>query len=338
MTRVRLVFIIALACAASALAQEPPGGRVPPQWLQAHLRDADLRIVDLRSDIREYWKAHIPGAVYLSPEALRLPHRGVPGMLAPPQILAGILGRLGVTPDTLVVAVSEANDFHASYLLWALDYLGHRRWALLSGGMKRWVEERRPLTQDYPQVRPMHYRIPGPRPDRRATLEQVRDALDDDSTILLDVRPSALYTGEEGAWKRPGHIRGAVNLFWGHNLTETGAFKPIEDLQSMYEAVGATPDRRIIVSCGQGQMASQTYLVLRYFLGYPDVRLYDGSFSEWSNHDDLPVETGRGAVPRASGAHESSAAGRDLSAEEERPPCPFDPTEEERPEDDPARN
>jgi len=329
-----MAVLLAALVAMPLCAQQATPGRVSPEWLQSHLGDPDLRVVDLRASIKEYWTAHIPGAVYLSPEALRLPQGGVPGMLAPPPILAGILGRLNVTPETRVVAVSEVNDFHASYLLWALDYLGHRRWALLSGGMKRWAEEKRPLTQDYPVIRSTRYRIPGLRPEVRATLAQVRDGLEDGSILLLDVRPRALYTGEEGTWKRLGHIKGAVHLFWGDNLTETGAWKSDEDLRAVYEAVGATPDKRIVVYCGQGQMASQTYVVLRYLLGYSRVQLYDGSFSEWSNHDDLPVEASA-ETPQMSGAQ---AAGRDLSAEEERPPCPFDPTQEERPEDDPARN
>jgi thiosulfate/3-mercaptopyruvate sulfurtransferase len=111
---------------------------------------------------------------------------------------------------------------------------------------------------------------------------------------LLDVRPAELYTGEKGFWKRKGHIKGAINHFWGEDLKDDGSWKSKEELTGAYEKLGATPDTTIIVSCGQGLMSAHAYFTLKYILGYPKVKNYDGGFNQWSNIDELPVEVGPG--------------------------------------------
>ncbi len=112
--------------------------------------------------------------------------------------------------------------------------------------------------------------------------------------ILLDVRPAELYTGEKGFWKRKGHIKGAIHHFWGEDLNDDGTWKSKEELTRAYEEIGATPDKTIIVSCGQGLMSAHTYFALKYILGYPRVENYDGGFNQWSSIDELPVEVGSG--------------------------------------------
>ncbi len=128
--------------------------------------------------------------------------------------------------------------------------------------------------------------------DVRALLDEVKDAIYKDEYIIIDVRPAELYTGEKGNWKRKGHIKGAINHFWGDDLNNDGTWKNKEELSKIYEDLGVTPQKDIIVSCGQGQMSAHTYFTLKYILGYPKVRNYDGSFNEWSNIEDLPIETG----------------------------------------------
>jgi thiosulfate/3-mercaptopyruvate sulfurtransferase len=123
-------------------------------------------------------------------------------------------------------------------------------------------------------------------------MSEVKEVVADGGAVLLDVRPLALYTGEQGPWKRKGHIPGARHHFWGDDLNADGTFKNKADLQQAYEALGATPDKLIIVSCGQGQMSAHSYFTLKYLLGYPRVKNYDGSFNEWSNLPSLPVTIG----------------------------------------------
>lgn len=276
-----------------AFPQNSPSKIVSVKWLLDNLFKENIRIIDIRTSVRDYWEGHIPGAVYFSSESMRLADHGVPGKLIPSEILANMLGKMGIDEKTEVVVYSEGNDFKATYLIWALDYIRHNNAVLLDGGFERWKKEGGKITQDYPQIKPVKYRLPSAfLKGVRASLEEVKKVVSKGGAVILDVRPVELYTGEKGSWKRNGHIKGAINHFWAEDLKEDGTWKSKEELKEVYERLGVTPDKEIIVSCGQGQMSSHTYFTLKYILGYPEVKNYDGSFNEWSNIDELPVETG----------------------------------------------
>lgn len=286
------VFIALLAGAPALRGEVPADRRAGPEWVQQNLAQPDLRIVDMRGDVRDYWEGHLPGAVFLDSAALRWADRGVPLKLMPVSALASLLGAMGIGRETTVVIYSEINHYRATYFAWALDAAGHKKWALLEGGYEGWKRAGRPTTQDYPAVRPVAY--PAPKaadPAVRALLAEVRDR-NPKTSVLLDTRPADMYSGAKGSWKRKGHIAGALHHYWADDVLEGGAWKLAEDLRRAFETLGATPDKKIIVSCGQGLMASHTYITLKYILGYPNVKLYDGSFNEWSVVESLPVETG----------------------------------------------
>jgi thiosulfate/3-mercaptopyruvate sulfurtransferase len=288
-----LFVILALVFSSSAFSQKLSSRIVSTQWLQDNLSREDIRILDIRSSIKDYWEGHIPGAVYFSSESMRLADHGVPGKLVPPEVFAIMLGKMGIDEKTEIVICSEGNDFKASYLIWALDYIRHSKAEILEGGFERWKKEERPVIQDYPRIKPVKYRLPSKLHEEvRASLEEVKKVVEKGGAVLLDVRPVQLYSGEAGSWKRKGHIPGAINRFLGEDLNEDGTWKSKEELREAYEKLGVTPDKTIITSCGQGLMSSQTYFTLKYILGYPQVKNYDGSFNEWSNIDELPVETG----------------------------------------------
>lgn len=148
------------------------------------------------------------------------------------------------------------------------------------------------MTQDYPKISPVFYKVAAKlNHEARVTLEDLTKEMKAGS-VLIDVRQADLFGGEKGPWKRKGHIKGSINHFWAMDLNEDGTWKSGEELLRSYEKGGAAPDKTVIVTCGQGIMAAHTYFTLKYLLDFPKVRLYDGSFNEWSNVDGLPVETG----------------------------------------------
>lgn len=279
-------------------AQESVPKLIDAKWLKENLSRENMRIVDVRDDVKEYWKGHIPGAVYLDPEAMKWPQGGVPVKLIRPAAFVELLGEMGIDRNTFVIAYSERGDFSAPYLVWALDYIGHEKSAVLDGGFLKWEKEKGAVTQDYPQIGSERYPPPsGLNENVRATLKEVEQSIGQEDVLVLDVRTEALYTGEAGVWKRRGHIQGAVHHFWGDDMNEDGTWKEAKEIRRIYETLGATPDKTIIVSCGQGSMSSHTYFTLKHVLGYPKVKHYDGSFHEWSNLEELPVQSGRSAGP-----------------------------------------
>ncbi len=262
-------------------------------WLQANLNRPDLRIVDLRQAIEYYWQAHIPGAVHLYPDALTWPENGIPSKPLPPPIFADLLGQMGITDTTTVVVYSEVVDSLSPYLTWMLDYIGHDRQALISGELDQWRKEGRPLTQDYLKIQPTVYRLPAKLNDGvRVSMADVKAALGDKKTVILDVRSPAQFSGEAGFNKRRGHIPGAINRPWLRDLTGNYTWRDPSELKKEYEALGVTPDKRVILYCGKGYRSTTTYVTLKHVLGYPNVAVYDGSFSEWSDAADMPVATG----------------------------------------------
>lgn len=294
----RVTFLVMLSglfllLTSMAETQEPVNKLISPDWLQSNLNRLDLRIIDMRADVRDYWAGHIPGAVYLDETTLRWPQGGVPGKLIPLDVFVRLLEELGINRKTTIIIYTEINNYRATYLAWALDYLGHENWAILEGGFDRWRKEGRPVSQDFPAISRTAYGTKVKvNEDVRATLDQVRNR-DPKTTVLVDVRPAELYSGQRGTWKRKGHIKGAVNFFWASVLNEDGTWKDLTLIKENLASAGITRDKTVIVSCGQGLMASHTYLTLKYLLRFPRVKLYDGSFNEWSNRDELPVETSK---------------------------------------------
>ncbi|MEW6363250.1 MAG: sulfurtransferase [Acidobacteriota bacterium] len=288
--RFGLVICLFLSSVVAVPAADTPR-LVSAEWLAQNLARADIRIVDVRSTVLEYWRGHIPGAVFLNVDSLKMPDHGVPAMLTAPEAMIAILGHAGVTPQTFVAIYSDRSDFKATYLGWALDYIGHKSWGILDGGFEKWAKSGLPATFDYPRIEAVAYHAPGKvNAAVRADLAAVKSVVEKGDAILLDARPADLYSGKDGAWKRKGHIKGAVHHFWLEDLQADGTWKSKADLEQTYKSVGITRDKAVIVSCGQGLMSSHVYYTLKYILDFPNVKNYDGSFNEWSSIEELPVE------------------------------------------------
>ncbi len=271
---------------------------VETDWLAEHLEDPQVRIIDLRY----YWDrpgqeaydaGHIPGAVYLQWDIdlcdLTAP---IKFTVAPPEKVAAVLGRLGLDNAMRLVAYDDEGGHFSSRLWWTLQYYGFENVRILHGGVQKWKSENRPWTQAIPQVEPKNFIIGSPHSGMRWTATQVLDHLNDPHTVLVDVRRPTEYTGEEIRAARGGHIPGACNLLWLDNLdSDSWTFKEAGTLRKKFEAAGVTPDKQVVTYCQGGVRACHAALTLK-MLGYPDVKVYSGSWEEWGNDPALPIEQG----------------------------------------------
>ena len=253
-----------------------------------------IRIVDLRSSLDDYLKGHIPNAVYLHFENLRVPRNGIPAQLPEKISLEKIMGDyLGISNDMWVVLYSEKSNPNATYLLWTLDHLGHKKVGILNGGWEKWVGEKLPQTQAYPPLSSKKFfgRIKG---ENLAEKKWVLGRLSARNGVIIDARSPKQYSGEEGEEIRKGHIPGARNVFWETTLEgdEVKVWKKKEDLEKLFAESGVAKQKEVIVHCRTGREASHLYFTLKYVLGFPNVRLYRGSWVEWAADQNLPVKMG----------------------------------------------
>jgi len=269
---------------------------VETDWVAQHLDDPHVRLVEVDVDPNAYYAGHIQGAIGWNwkTDTQDILRRNLPADDA----LEELLGRSGISPSTTAIFYGDSNNWFAAYAFWMLNYYGHTRARLMNGGRVKWAAENRPLTTDLPKVAKTQYRIKKPRVSIRARRDYVLRQLGKGSTSLVDVRSPKEYSGEllapenlpqEGA-QRGGHIAGAVNIPWAQAVRDDGTFRSAEELKRLYAGKGITPDKEVIAYCRIGERSAHTWFVLKYLLGYPRVRNYDGSWTEWGSLIDVPIE------------------------------------------------
>ncbi len=268
---------------------------VDTAWVAAHLNDPKVRLLESNEDVLLYETGHIPGAQKLDWVG-DLNDPVVRDYLDKPHF-EQLLSRLGIVNDTTVIFYGDKNNWWATYALWVFKLFGHKDARILNGGRKKWIDEGRELTKEVPSYPPAQYHAQE-RNDAaiRAFRDQVRDLLG--KAALVDVRSPDEYTGkklhmpeypQEGAL-RGGHIPTAKNIPWAQAANEDGTFKSREQLEQLYTGKGITPDKDVIAYCRIGERSSHTWFVLKYLLGYDNVRNYDGSWTEWGNSVGAPIE------------------------------------------------
>ncbi len=275
-----------------------PEALVSTEWVAAHLNDPNIRIVESNEDPLLYPSGHIPGAVQVDwthdlNDQVKRDYLNKAGFEA-------LMSRIGVSKDTTVVFYGDKNNWWATYALWVFHLFGHNNTKIMDGGRAKWEREGRPMTKDVPSYPATQYTAPE-RNDReiRAFRDQVL-AHQQAGKALIDVRSPAEYSGEklhmpdypnEGAL-RGGHIPSAKNVPWGKAINQDdNTFKSADELRAIYEKEqGLSSDKDVVVYCRIGERSSHTWFVLTYLLGYPRVRNYDGSWTEYGNLVNVPIE------------------------------------------------
>ncbi|HTE84641.1 MAG TPA: sulfurtransferase [Dehalococcoidia bacterium] len=270
---------------------------VETDWLAAHLDDRDLRVADCRFSFdydasRDYHAGHIPGAVYVRlQQDLATPNGPVHFALPPPEQFAASMERLGIGDRTVVVAYDDQGGHFASRFWLCMAFYGHGSFRILNGGLTKWVAEGRPVVTAAPQPRSATFTAAVAAPELRMTAEQVMSAIGTPGTTIVDVRRDTEFRGEEVRAKRGGHIPSAIHALWQENLNWEGdrTFKSAETISDRYKRLGVGPDQKIITYCQGGVRASHSALAL-LLAGYRNVSVYDGSWDDWGNRDDVPIE------------------------------------------------
>jgi thiosulfate/3-mercaptopyruvate sulfurtransferase len=272
-----------------------PAALISPEWAQQHLDDPKVRFIEVDVDTAAYEQSHLPGAVGWSWTSQLAD--GIRRDIASREDLQGLLRAAGVEPDTHLVIYGDNNNWFAAWAYWQLKLHGWERVSLLNGGRKYWLDNGLPVTVDEPSYTPSTVTLPEPDFALRAFRDDILPRLGDPALSLVDVRSPAEFNGEVIAppgmnetAQRAGRIPGATSAPWAQTVKEDGTFKSADELAAHYAGKGVTPDKDVIAYCRIGERSSHSWFVLHELLGYPRVRNYDGSWTEWGSMVGVPIE------------------------------------------------
>ncbi|MGA8604567.1 MAG: sulfurtransferase [Thermoplasmata archaeon] len=273
---------------------------VETDWLASHLNDPKVRVAEVDYDpAANYDMGHLPGSVLI--DWRKDINDPVARDILSGDALTALFARAGINDDTTLVLYGDFNNWFAAFGFWVFTYYGANNLKLMNGGRKKWIAEDRPLTKEVPKPATGHFKAHPPDAHLRSFLEDVRKALPEvkgGKFSLVDVRGPKEFSGEITAppeyptehAQRGGHIPGAKNIPWAQAVKEDGTFKSREELDELYRSKGVSANTPVITYCRIGERSSHTWFVLKYLLGYPDVRNYDGSWTEWGNLIRTPIE------------------------------------------------
>ena len=269
---------------------------VDTHWVAEHLNDPKVRVVEVGYNTSAYDTSHLPGAVgwAWSTDFQHPIRKDLPDQAG----LEELLARSSIENDMTIIVYGARGNGYATFALWLLKIYGHADVRVMNGNREKWLAEGRPVTTEVPTLPRLAYQAQEPDWSIRALRDLVKESIGKPSCVLVDVRTPEEYHGQLwDGWKyqaeasqRGGHIPGAVNIAWDRALNEDGTFKSMEELQALYTNNSVTSDKEVISYCIVGGRSNHTWFVLTYLLGYPKVRLYDGSWAEWGTLIGVPIE------------------------------------------------
>ena len=273
-----------------------PNALVDVDWVKAHATDADVRLVEVDVDTTAYDSGHIPGSIGWNwqIDLQQQPARDIPDQTE----WAALLSRSGIGPDTTVILYGDNHNWFAAFAYWLFKYYGHDKVKLLDGGRAKWIASGNDVTTDATSVEAAQYTVTTTHPELRAYRDDVKATIGNDGLVLIDVRSPKEFSGEllapenlpqEGA-QRGGHVPGAQNVPWATAVAEDSTFKPADELIAIYGGKGVSHEKPAIAYCRIGERSAHTWFVLNELIGIPDVRNYDGSWTEWGSLIGAPIE------------------------------------------------
>jgi thiosulfate/3-mercaptopyruvate sulfurtransferase len=272
---------------------------VSTEWLEAQLTDGGLHILDCQPNIHDYISEHLPGALFMDEGLWRIPLKGTPGAWVTAEAAQLTMRRLGLRADMPVVVYTGkgaqkgwGDGLGQTMVSYSLARFGHDNVLLLDGGIDKWKMEGRELTKVFPTAEESDF-VAGVRSEYFVEYEELKRLKDREDVILLDARPPDVYAGQ-GPWIKAGHIPGAVNLPWKSLMDgeNPALLRPGKEIQAILDEAGVTSDKTIICSCGTGREATNEFLLFKWYLGYPKVKLDEGAFTKWSSYPDNPTIAG----------------------------------------------
>jgi len=275
---------------------------VSTEWLKDHIND-DITILDVQPNVHDYIMGHIPGAIYLNEGLLRSAWNGLPAMYVPPEGISAVLGRTGIDADRPVLVYSGAGRYsrctaglgdglEQTMMAYSLVRFGARQVYILDGGIEKWKDEGGELTKVFPTWKTANFQARVQK-DYFVEYDEFKRMKDRSDVILLDARPYDSYK-EGGLWLKNGHIPGALSLPWRTLMSKDNAklMKSDEELQQLIAKLNITPEKTLLIYCGTGREATNEFLFFKFYLGHEKVRIFEGSFTEWSAHPENPTVTG----------------------------------------------
>ena len=277
---------------------------VSTDWVANHTSDSKVRIVEVDVDTKAYDEGHVPEALgwAWNTQLCDTVRRDI----VPKAQFEALMGDSGIKNDTTVILYGDNNNWFAAWAFWQLKIYGHSDARIMNGGRKKWIAEGKYLSLEVPKSTPVSYKASDPDLSIRAFLPQVQEAVKQGTVELVDVRSPQEFTGEilsppglPETCQRGGHIPGARSITWSKACNDDGTFKTLGELKSLYQKEGISGKKPVIAYCRIGERSSHSWFVLKYLLGFKDVKNYDGSWTEWGNLVGAPIEKGAASVVSA---------------------------------------